>query len=120
MLSDFVWKPSGTFGNFCRMSSDDFTFLLNKIGPHISKIDTNMRQCIPIQERFAIALRFLATESTATAERASRLHRPNAPRSRKSTPETLSAVRCALNQLQGEPAPPAPVAAPNCHMPEPG
>ncbi|CAK1595085.1 unnamed protein product [Parnassius mnemosyne] len=61
MLSDFVRETSGTFENFCRMSQDDFTFLLNKIGPHISKIDTNMRQCIPIQERFAIALRFLAT-----------------------------------------------------------
>ncbi|CAK1582235.1 unnamed protein product [Parnassius mnemosyne] len=59
-------------------------------------------------------------QATATAERVSRLHRPNAPRSRKSTPETLSAVRCALTQLQGEPAPPVPVAAPNCHMPEPG
>ncbi|XP_061717029.1 uncharacterized protein LOC133524889 isoform X1 [Cydia pomonella] len=61
MLSDFVREPSKTFENFCRMSQDDFTFLLNKIGPHISKIDTNMRQCIPTQARFAIALRFLAT-----------------------------------------------------------
>lgn len=61
MLSDFVQEPGGTFENFCRMSQDDFTFLLNKVGPYISKIDTNMRQCIPIQERFAIALRFLAT-----------------------------------------------------------
>ncbi|CAK1601694.1 unnamed protein product [Parnassius mnemosyne] len=61
MLSDFIREPSGTFDNFCRMSQDDFTFLLNKIGPHISKIDTTMRQCIPNQERFVIALRFLAT-----------------------------------------------------------
>lgn len=58
MLSDFVQEPGGTFENFCRMSQDDFTFLLNKVGPYISKFDTNMRQCILIQEQFAIALRF--------------------------------------------------------------
>lgn len=60
MLCD-THQPSNTFENFCKMSQDDFTFLLNKIGPHISKTDTNMRHCIPYQERFAIALRFLAT-----------------------------------------------------------
>ncbi|KAJ8725413.1 hypothetical protein PYW08_003596 [Mythimna loreyi] len=42
--------------------------------------------------------------STATLERTGRPHRPHAPRGRKHTPETLSAVRCALSQLQGEPA----------------
>ncbi|KAI8435327.1 hypothetical protein MSG28_003652 [Choristoneura fumiferana] len=48
-------------------------------------------------------------QSTATvAERMSRPHRPHAPGGRKSTPEMVSAVRCALSQLQGEPAPPLP------------
>ncbi|XP_072944125.1 uncharacterized protein [Epargyreus clarus] len=45
-------------------------------------------------------------QATATAERVSRPHRPHAPGNRKSTPEMISAVRCALSQLQGEPAPP--------------
>ncbi|XP_049866866.1 uncharacterized protein LOC126367399 [Pectinophora gossypiella] len=45
-------------------------------------------------------------QATATAERMMRPHRPHAPTGRKCTPETLSAVRCALSQLQGEPAPP--------------
>lgn len=49
---------------------------------------------------------YLFPEATATAERVSRPHRPHAPGNRKSTPEMLSAVRCALSQLQGEPAPP--------------
>ncbi|XP_028035577.1 uncharacterized protein LOC114246993 [Bombyx mandarina] len=44
-------------------------------------------------------------QATATTERLSRQHRPNAPRGRKSTAEMLSAVRCALSQLQGEPEP---------------
>ncbi|XP_039747493.1 uncharacterized protein LOC120624807 [Pararge aegeria] len=60
-------------------------------------------------------------QATATAERMTRPHRPHAPHGRKSTPEMLSAVRCALSQLQGEPAPVLPNAsqtAPN--TPEPG
>lgn len=61
MLNDFVREPSNNFENFTRMSQDDFTFLLNKISPYISKADTNMRRCIPVQERFFIALRYLAT-----------------------------------------------------------
>ncbi|KAJ8939441.1 hypothetical protein NQ318_010625 [Aromia moschata] len=43
------------------MSATDFEYLLNKIGPEISKMDTNMRKCIPVQERLAVTLRFLAT-----------------------------------------------------------
>ncbi|RVE54992.1 hypothetical protein evm_000359 [Chilo suppressalis] len=65
-------------------------------------------------------------QSTATTERIRRPYRPHAPRGRKSTPEMLSAVRCALNQLQGEPAPPLPpckpggAAQPVASPPEPG
>ncbi|CAH2074614.1 unnamed protein product, partial [Iphiclides podalirius] len=59
-------------------------------------------------------------QATATVERLSRQHRPNAPRSRKSTPETISAVRCALSQLQGEPAPTLQAPAPDRLTQEPG
>ncbi|KAL4126304.1 hypothetical protein QTP88_010526 [Uroleucon formosanum] len=52
---------SKKFENFCRMSYEDFEYLLNKIGPSISKMDTNMRKCIPIQEKLAVTLRFLAS-----------------------------------------------------------
>ncbi|KAF9413739.1 hypothetical protein HW555_008185 [Spodoptera exigua] len=37
------------------MSAADFEYLLNKIGPFIAKQDTNMRKCIPIQERLAVS-----------------------------------------------------------------
>ncbi|KAJ0180297.1 hypothetical protein K1T71_003701 [Dendrolimus kikuchii] len=59
-------------------------------------------------------------QSTATAERVSRPHRPHAPRGRKSTPEMLSAVRCALSQLQGEPAPTRTISYEDRRTPEPG
>lgn len=58
--------------------------------------------------------------STATTERMARPHRPHAPQGRKSTPEMLSAVRCALSQLQGEPAPPIPDSPGKEKTPEPG
>lgn len=61
MLQDLKREPSGKFENVCRMSSVDFEFLLNKIGPLIKKTDTNMRKAIPVQERFCVALRFFAT-----------------------------------------------------------
>lgn len=61
MLEDLIREPSGQFENFCRMSADDFNFLLNKIGPLIARKDTNMRKAIPVNERFAVALRFLAS-----------------------------------------------------------
>jgi len=61
MLEDIQINLSGKFDNFCRMSSGDFEYLLNKIGPFVSKMDTNMRKCIPVQERLAMTLRYLAT-----------------------------------------------------------
>jgi len=61
MLCDLNNEPSGKFENFCRMSSSDFEYILNKIGPDITKLDTNMRKAIPAQERLAITLRFLAS-----------------------------------------------------------
>lgn len=61
MLLDLQREPSGQFKNFCRMSSEDFEFLLNEIGPKIAKQDTNMRKAIPIQVRLAVTLRFLVS-----------------------------------------------------------
>nr|CAI5861402.1 unnamed protein product [Callosobruchus analis] len=61
MLEDLRQEPSGYFENFCRISTTDFEYLLNKIGPVIAKSNTNMRDSIPVQERLAVTLRFLAT-----------------------------------------------------------
>lgn len=52
---------SGLFRNFSRMSQEDFQYLISLIGPKIGKKDTNYRDCIPVELRLAITLRFLAT-----------------------------------------------------------
>jgi len=67
MLEDLNREPSGKFINFCRMSAEDFEHLLNKVGPIIKKQDTNMRKAIPIQDRLAVTLRFLATGDSFTS-----------------------------------------------------
>ena len=61
MLHDLKINPSKKFENFCRMSSTDFEYLLHKIAPYILKMNTNMRESIPIQERLAVTLRYLAS-----------------------------------------------------------
>jgi len=67
LLSDLKENYMGQFQNFCRMSAEDFELLLNKIGSKISKQDTVFRPSIPIQERLAITLRFLATGDSYTS-----------------------------------------------------
>lgn len=60
-MADLLKEPSGLFENFCRMSFEDFEYLLRKIEPYISKKDTKWRKAIPAKERLAVTLRFLAT-----------------------------------------------------------
>lgn len=64
MLEDLLREPSGQFDNFCRMSSTDFSFLLERVGPYIAKKDTNWRTAISAQIRLAVTLRFLASGDT--------------------------------------------------------
>lgn len=61
LMTDLLKEPSGLFENFCRMSAQDFEYLLQKIEPYISKKDTKWRKAIPAKERLAVTLRFLAT-----------------------------------------------------------
>ncbi len=61
MLADLLKEPSGQFENFCRMSNEDFGYLLTQVEPLIAKKNTKWRNAIPPNERLAITLRFLAT-----------------------------------------------------------
>lgn len=61
LIADDKLTCGGHFKNFLRMSSSDFEMLLNKIGPIITKQDTNWRRAITTKERLLVTLRFLAT-----------------------------------------------------------
>nr|CAH7733877.1 unnamed protein product [Callosobruchus chinensis] len=53
--------------NFTRMTAEDFVRLIILVGPKISKMDTKFRKAIPVQDRLAITLRFLATGDSFTS-----------------------------------------------------
>lgn len=61
LIADDQLTCGGHLKNFLRMSSSDFEMLLNKIGPIITKQDTNWRRAITPKERLLVTLRFLAT-----------------------------------------------------------
>ncbi|KAK4027040.1 hypothetical protein OUZ56_016060 [Daphnia magna] len=50
-----------TFRNITRMSPTLFSKLLWMVGPSLLKKDTNMRRSIPVEQRLALTLRFLAS-----------------------------------------------------------
>ncbi|KAL4720887.1 hypothetical protein ACJJTC_002929 [Scirpophaga incertulas] len=60
-LSELVYEPSREFQKFTRMSLEDFEDLLSKVGPSITKNDTQLRKAIPAKTRLALTLRFLAS-----------------------------------------------------------
>jgi hypothetical protein len=55
------------FRTFCRMSYSDFDALINLVGPRINKKDTSFRKAIPVAERLAVTLRFLASGDSITS-----------------------------------------------------
>lgn len=56
-----------TIKNFTRMSTRHFAQLKILIEPYVKKMDTNFRDAIPVSERLAITLRFLATGDSYTS-----------------------------------------------------
>jgi hypothetical protein len=67
LLRDLAIEDTGQFKNFCRLSSSDFELILNLIGPKIQKQNTNYRLAIPIKERLAVTLRYLASGDSFTS-----------------------------------------------------
>lgn len=64
LLLDLKFQAvSGLYKNFTRMSPTDFEFLINLIGPKVERQNTKWRKSISVQERLAVTIRFLATES---------------------------------------------------------
>ncbi|XP_077149254.1 uncharacterized protein LOC143810032 [Ranitomeya variabilis] len=49
------------FRNYLRMSEESFKLILAAVTPLIQKRDTPMRAAVPVDERLAVTLRFLAT-----------------------------------------------------------
>ncbi|XP_069596081.1 uncharacterized protein [Ranitomeya imitator] len=49
------------FRNYLRMSEESFKIILSAVTPLIQRSDTPMRAAVPVDERLAVTLRFLAT-----------------------------------------------------------
>lgn len=45
------------FFNFTRMSVPTFDFLLEKLHPRLERMNTDMRRCVPPEERLLLTLR---------------------------------------------------------------
>lgn len=60
-------RTDGSFKNFLRMASCDFEYLVSMIGHKIARQDTNFRKAIPVREKLAVTLRFLATGDSYTS-----------------------------------------------------
>jgi hypothetical protein len=67
LMADLKFEHiSGLYKNFTRMHPTDLEFFINAVGPSISRKDNKFRASIPVQERLAVTLRFLATGDSYT------------------------------------------------------
>lgn len=53
--------------NFTRITAEDFEKLINLVGPMIERKDTKLRTAIPVEDRLALTLRFLASGDSFTS-----------------------------------------------------
>lgn len=60
-IKELSIKNLNKFKKFMRVSTDEFNFLVEQISPLVSRRDPNMWKAIPVGERLAMTLRYLAT-----------------------------------------------------------
>jgi hypothetical protein len=61
LLNEIRDTESEDYKNYFRMNDITFDKLLELVTPFLLRKDTNMRQCLPVKERLAVTLRYLAT-----------------------------------------------------------
>ncbi|KAM4045321.1 uncharacterized protein ACNLHF_009133 [Anomaloglossus baeobatrachus] len=61
LLRQLHGKDPQDFRNYLRMTEESFKMLLEMVTPLIQRKDTLMRAAVPVDERLAVTLRFLAT-----------------------------------------------------------
>lgn len=49
------------FKNYLRMTEDEYKYLIDLVSPLIQKKNTVLRESIPVEDRLAVTLRYLAT-----------------------------------------------------------
>ncbi|CAH1997306.1 unnamed protein product [Acanthoscelides obtectus] len=94
LLRELQFEDLKSYINYLRMDEDSFKFIASKISPLISKQNTHLRNCISVEERLMVTLRFLATgESYRSLQYSSRI-----PQCTLSgiIPETCEAIYQAL------------------------
>lgn len=64
LVKELVIEDSAGYREFFRVNSQQFQFLLDKIGSRIAKKETLLRPSIKAAERLAVTLRYLATGET--------------------------------------------------------
>lgn len=61
LLNEIRITEPEDYKNYFRMNDITFEKLLKLVTPFLLRKDTNMRRCLPVKERLAVTLRYLAT-----------------------------------------------------------
>jgi len=61
LLNEIRFTYTEDYKNYFRMSEDKFEKLLNMIRPYLLRQNTNMRNCLSVEERLSVTLRYLAS-----------------------------------------------------------
>lgn len=62
LLKQICLTDASDFTNYFRMSEDRYYYLLRLVEPFLMRQDTHMRKSLPVNERLALTLRYLATD----------------------------------------------------------